>query len=50
MKSELQKGSIGSNHYISVSKEINKKSISYLGKLRSDFMNLSYSLYDDGIS
>jgi hypothetical protein len=50
MKSESQNASIGCNHYISLSSEINKNNEAYLGKLRSDFLGAFYSIYDSGIS
>lgn len=50
MKSLSQSASIGCNHYISVSKDVDKNAETYLGKLRSDFLGSIYTLYDNGVS
>lgn len=43
-----QRGSIGANYYISLNKEMDKKSPSYLGKLRGNPTGSVYQLYDNG--
>lgn len=45
---ENQRGSIGANYYISLTKEMEKKSSAYLGKLRGNAAGSVYHLYDNG--
>ena len=45
---ENQRGSIGANYYISMTKEMDKKSSAYLGKLRGNASGSIYQLYDNG--
>lgn len=45
---ENQLGSIGANYYISLTKEIDKKSTAYLGKLRGNLFGSVFQLYDNG--
>jgi hypothetical protein len=45
---ESQWGSLGANYYISLTKEMNKKAESYMGKLRGNTTGSVYMLYDSG--
>ena len=45
---ENQRGSIGANYYISLTKEMDKNSSSYLGKLRGNLVGSICQLYDGG--
>ena len=45
---ENQRGSIGANYYISMTKEMDKKSSAYIGKLRGNAAGSCYHLYDAG--
>ena len=46
---ENQRGSIGANYYLSLTKEMNKKNTAYLGKLRGNAAGSTYTLYDSGL-
>jgi hypothetical protein len=46
---ENQRGCIGCNYYISLTKEMDKNNPSYLGKLRGNAAGSVYQLYDHGI-
>ena len=45
---ENQRGCIGCNYYISLTKEMDKNNPSYLGKLRGNATGSIYQLYDNG--
>lgn len=45
---ENQRGCIGANYYLSLTKDMDKKSESYLGKLRGNSSGSTYVLYDGG--
>lgn len=45
---ENQRGCIGANYYISMTKDMDKKSPAYLGKLRGNSSGSTYLLYDNG--
>ncbi len=46
---ENQRGCIGCNYYISLTKEMDKNNPAYLGKLRGNAAGSVYQLYDHGI-
>lgn len=46
---ENQRGCIGCNYYISLTKEMDKNNPSYLGKLRGNAAGSIYQLFDKGI-
>lgn len=46
---ENQRGCIGCNYYISMTKEMDKNKFSYLGKLRGNATGSIYNLYDCGV-
>lgn len=46
---ENQRGCIGCNYYISLTKEMDKNNPSYLGKLRGNAAGSIYQLYDNGL-
>lgn len=48
MFSENQRGCIGCNYYISMTKEMDKNSPAYLGKLRGNAAGSEYQLFDCG--
>lgn len=48
MFSENQRGCIGANYYISMTKEMDKNNPAYLGKLRGNSAGSTYLLYDNG--
>jgi tubby-related protein 1 len=46
---ENQRGCIGCNYYISLTKEMDKNNPAYLGKLRGNAAGSLYQLYDNGL-
>jgi hypothetical protein len=46
---ENQRGCIGCNYYISLTKEMDKGNSAYLGKLRGNAAGSVYQLYDKGM-
>lgn len=46
---ENQRGCIGCNYYVSLTKEMDKNNPAYLGKLRGNAAGSIYQLYDSGL-